>query len=34
LVALLAAWIVYRLQRREERRDVLSALVAELELHE
>ena len=34
VVALAAAWIVYRIQRREERDTVLTALVAELELHE
>jgi len=34
LVALLATWVVYRLQRREERAGVLSGLIAELELHE
>jgi hypothetical protein len=34
IVALLAAWVVYRLQRREEREGVLSALIAELQLHE
>lgn len=34
LVALLAAWIVYRVQRREEREGLLAALVAELQLHE
>jgi hypothetical protein len=34
LVALLATWVVYRFQRREEREGVLSALIAELELHE
>lgn len=32
--ALLIAWFVYRLQRSEERRGVLSALVAELQLQE
>jgi hypothetical protein len=31
---LLATWVVYRFQRREERVGVLSALIAELELHE
>jgi hypothetical protein len=34
LVALLATWVVYRFQRREEREGVLSALIAELQLHE
>src|SRR3989442_13075340 len=34
IVALLAAWVVYRLQRREEREGVLSALIAELQMHE
>ena len=34
IVALLAAWVVYRLQRREERDGVLSALIAELQMHE
>jgi hypothetical protein len=34
VVALLAAWIVYRLQRREEREGVLSGLIAELQLQE
>jgi hypothetical protein len=34
VVGLLAAWLVYRLQRREEREGVLSALVAELQLQE
>ena len=34
LVALLAAWIVFRLQRREKREGVLSALIAELQMHE
>jgi hypothetical protein len=33
-IALLAAWIVYRLQRREEREGVLAALSAELALHD
>ncbi len=32
LVALVAAWIAYRLQRGEEGEGVLAALVAELEL--
>jgi hypothetical protein len=34
IVALLAAWVVFRLQRREEREGVLSALIAELQMHE
>lgn len=34
VIALLAAWVVYRFQRREEREGVLSALIAELKLHE
>lgn len=33
VVALVSAWIVYRLQRREERKGVLASLDAELELH-
>lgn len=33
-VALVATWVVYRFQRREEREGVISALVAELELHD
>ncbi|MFI5399231.1 MAG: hypothetical protein ACHQ9S_27185 [Candidatus Binatia bacterium] len=33
-MALVAGWIVYRLQRDEEREGVLAALVAELQIHE
>ena len=33
-MTLLAAWVVYRFQRREEREGVLSPLIAELQLHE
>ena len=34
VVGFVVVWIAYRLQRREEREGVLSALIAELKLHE